>query len=83
MRLSQLIGQRLKEAPRDAQTASHIFLIRGGYCRPVAAGLYSILPLGQRIISKIEAIVREEMPRVSAKAVFVSPAVFRCSLRPA
>ena len=54
MRLSKLIGQRLKEAPRDALTASHVFLVRGGYCRPVSAGLFSILPLGQRVISKIE-----------------------------
>ena len=69
MRLSQLIGQRLKEAPRDAQTASHIFLIRGGYCRPVSAGLYSILPLGQRIISKIEAIVREEMNAIDGQEI--------------
>ena len=38
MKLSQLVGQRLKEAPRDAQTASHVFLIRGGYARVVAYG---------------------------------------------
>lgn len=69
MRLSQLVGQRLKEAPRDAQTASHIFLIRGGYCRPVSAGLYSMLPLGQRIIAKIEAIVREEMDRIDGQEI--------------
>ena len=69
MLLSQLIGQRLKEAPRDAQTASHIFLIRGGYARPVSAGLYSILPLGQRIISKIEAIVREEMNAIDGQEI--------------
>ena len=69
MRLSQLVGQRLKEAPRDAQTISHIFLIRGGYCRPVSAGLYSILPLGQRIISKIEKIVREEMDLIDGQEI--------------
>lgn len=69
MRLSQLVGQRLKDAPRDAQTISHIFLIRGGYCRPVSAGLYSILPLGQRIISKIEDIVRQEMNRIDGQEI--------------
>lgn len=69
MKLSQLVGQRIKEAPRDAQTISHIFLVRGGYCRPVAAGLFSILPLGQRIISKIEAIVREEMNKIDGQEI--------------
>ncbi len=64
-----MVGQRLKEAPRDAQTVSHIFLIRGGYCRPVSAGLYSMLPLGQRIISKIEKIVREEMDRIDGQEI--------------
>ncbi len=67
MLLSKLIGQRLREAPRDAQTASHIFLARGGYCRLVSAGLYSILPLGQRVIAKIEKIVREEMDRIGCQ----------------
>ncbi|MBQ6472930.1 MAG: proline--tRNA ligase [Victivallales bacterium] len=69
MRLSKLIGQRLKEAPRDALTASHIFLVRGGYCRPVSAGLFSILPLGQRVIAKIEKILREEMNRIDGQEI--------------
>ncbi|MCK5803080.1 MAG: proline--tRNA ligase [Lentisphaeria bacterium] len=67
MRLSQLIGQRIKEAPRDAQTASHIFLIRGGYCRPVSAGIYSLLPLGKRLVAKVEGIIREEMNRIDGQ----------------
>ena len=67
MRLSQMVGQRLREAPRDAQTSSHIFLIRGGYCRPVSAGLYSMLPLGQRVIAKIERIIREEMDGIEVR----------------
>lgn len=71
MRLSQLVGQRLKEAPRDAQTASHIFLIRGGYCRPVATGIYSLLPLGKRITAKIEAIIRDEMNKVDGQEVLM------------
>ncbi len=69
MRLSQMVGQRLKDAPRDAQTASHIFLIRGGYCRPVSTGIYSMLPLGQRVIAKIETIIREEMDRIDGQEI--------------
>ena len=69
MRLSQMVGQRLKDAPRDAQTASHIFLIRGGYCRPVSTGIYSMLPIGQRVIAKIEAIIREEMNRIDGQEI--------------
>lgn len=71
MRLSQFVGQRLKDAPRDAQTASHIFLIRGGYVRPVSAGIYSLLPLAKRIVTKIEAIIRDEMNRVDGQEVLM------------
>jgi prolyl-tRNA synthetase len=71
MRLSQLVGQRIKEAPRDAQTASHIFLLRGGYCRPVSTGIYTLLPLGFRVAAKIETIIREEMNRVDGQEVLM------------
>ena len=71
MRLSQLVGQRLKEAPRDAQTASHIFLVRGGYVRPVSAGIYSLLPLAKRITAKLEQIIREEMNGIGGQEVLM------------
>ena len=71
MRLSQLIGQRLREAPRDAQTASHIFMIRGGYARPVSAGIYSLLPLGKRVTARVEAIIREEMDAIGGQEVLM------------
>ncbi len=71
MKLSQLVGQRIKEAPRDAQTASHVFMIRGGYARPVAAGIYSLLPLGRRVTAKIEAIVRQEMNRIDGQEILM------------
>lgn len=71
MRLSQLVGQRLKEAPRDAQIASHIFLIRGGYVRPVSTGIYSLLPLGKRVCAKVEAIIRQEMNAVMGQEVLM------------
>ncbi|NMA43585.1 MAG: proline--tRNA ligase [Oligosphaeraceae bacterium] len=71
MKLSQFIGQRLHEVPRDAQTVSHKFLLRGGYCRAVSAGLYSLLPAGCRVVRKIEAIIREEMNRIDGQEVLM------------
>ena len=71
MRLSRLIGQRLREAPRDARSPSHIFLMRGGFIRPVSAGIYSLLPLGKRITAKIEQIIREEMNRIDGQEVLL------------
>ena len=58
MKMSKLVGRRIKEDPKDAKTVSHKFLIRGGYIRPVSAGIYSLLPTGERIVRKIEAIIR-------------------------
>ena len=64
MRMSKLVGRQVKEAPKDAQTISHIFMLRGGYIRPVSTGIYSLLPIGKRVVAKIEAIIREEMNRI-------------------
>ena len=64
-----MLGRRIKEDPKDAKTISHKFLVRGGYIRPVSAGIYSILPLGERIILKIENIIREEMNRIDGQEV--------------
>ncbi|MCI6287798.1 MAG: proline--tRNA ligase [Lentisphaeria bacterium] len=69
MRMSQMLGRRIKEDPKDAKTISHKFLVRGGYIRGVSAGIYSILPLGMRIIEKIEAIIREEKNRIDGQEV--------------
>ncbi len=71
MRLSQLIGQRTKDTPKDAQNASHIFLLRGGYVRPVSTGIYSLLPLAKRIVAKVERIIREEMDAVDGQEVLM------------
>jgi len=71
MRLSKLVGQRLREAPRDVQTVSHKFLVRGGYCIPVSTGIFSLLPLGKRITTKIERIIREEMDRIGGQEVLM------------
>ncbi|MDD3155017.1 MAG: proline--tRNA ligase, partial [Victivallaceae bacterium] len=71
MRMSQLVGRRIKEAPKDAKTVSHQFLVRGGYIRNVSAGIYSLLPVGKRIIAKIEQIIRDEMNRVDGQEVLM------------
>jgi prolyl-tRNA synthetase len=71
MRLSQLIGKRFKERPSEAVMESHAFLLRGGYIRQVANGLYSLLPLGLRVKRKIEAIIREEMNRIGGQEVLL------------
>ncbi len=69
--MSKLVGRRIKEDPKDSKTISHKFLIRGGYVRPVSAGIYSILPLGKLIIDKIEQIIREEMASIEGQEVLL------------
>src|SRR3954470_12373126 len=74
MRQSQTLVPTLKEAPSEAEVPSHVFMVRGGYLRKVAAGIYSFLPLGWRVVKKVERIIREEMDRSGASEVFL-PAV--------
>ena len=71
MRMSKLVGRRIKEDPKDAVTVSHKLLIRGGYIRPVAAGIYSMLPLAKRILDKIERIIRDEMDNIDGQEVLM------------
>ncbi len=71
MRMSQLVGRQVKEVPKEAQTASHIFLLRGGYARPVSAGIYTLLPLGRRITARIERLLREEMDAIEGQEVLM------------
>jgi len=63
-RWSKLFIPTLREAPADAEVASHKFLLRAGYVRQLAAGIYSYLFLGQRSINRVVAIVRQEMDRI-------------------
>src|SRR3984885_10688900 len=63
-RWSKLFIPTLREAPTDAKVPSHKLLLRGGYIRQLGAGIYSYLPLGQRSLNKIIAIVREEMDKI-------------------
>ena len=77
MRRSRAFIPTTKEAPSDAQLASHIFLSRAGFISQSAAGLYNYMPLAKRVIKKIENIVNEEMSKVGAQEVelsFVTPA---------
>jgi len=61
----------VKEAPADAANVSHKLLVRAGYIRKVGAGMYDFLPLGLRVLRKIEAIVREEMDRSGAQEILM------------
>ncbi|MFZ0733420.1 MAG: proline--tRNA ligase [Candidatus Sulfotelmatobacter sp.] len=72
-RWSQLFIPTLREAPADAEVASHKFLVRAGYIRQLAAGIYSYLFLGNRSFNKITQIVREEMDRIGQE--FFLPAL--------
>src|SRR3954451_15767883 len=61
MRFSHLFGSTLRAAPAEAEITSHKLLLRAGFIRPLAAGIYTLMPLGFKVSQKIEQIVREEM----------------------
>ena len=69
MRASQTLIPTLKETPAEAEVASHVLLLRAGFIRRVAGGLYTWLPLGLRVMRKIEGIVREELARFGAQEI--------------
>ncbi len=69
LKVSQLFAQTLREAPSDAVLPSHIFLMRGGYIKSISTGIFSLFPLGKRVIRKIEAIIREEMEGINGQEV--------------
>lgn len=70
-RASRLFLPTLKEAPSDAQVASHKLLVRAGFIRQLGAGIYDYLPLARRSLAKIEAIVRQEMEALGAQEFFL------------
>jgi len=74
MRTSQLLLSTLKETPSDAEVISHQLMLRAGMIRKLAAGLYTWLPMGLRVLRKVENIIREEMDRAGAQEVLM-PAV--------
>jgi prolyl-tRNA synthetase len=68
-RMSELFLRTLRDDPADAEVPSHKLLIRAGYVRPIGPGLYSWLPLGLRVLRKIEAVVRSEMNAIGAQEI--------------
>ena len=69
MKLSKLVGDRFKETPSDCVVASHALMLRGGYMKYVANGIYSSLPPLKRITKKIEEIIRQEMDALDGQEV--------------
>lgn len=67
--MSELFLRTLRDDPADAEVPSHKLLIRAGYVRPIAPGLYSWLPLGLKVLRKIEAVVRSEMNAIGAQEI--------------
>ena len=67
--MSELFLRTLRDDPADAELTSHKLLIRAGYVRPVAPGLYSWLPLGLRVLRNIERVVREEMNAIGGQEI--------------
>ncbi|MCL1797773.1 MAG: proline--tRNA ligase [Eggerthellaceae bacterium] len=71
IRMSELYTPTLKEDPADAEIASHRLLMRSGMIRKAASGVYTFLPLGKKVLAKIETIVREEMDGIGAQEVMM------------
>lgn len=71
MRLSKLFARTLREDPAEAEAASHKLLLRGAFVRKLMAGVYTTMPLGMRVMRKIEAIVREEMDAAGSQEMRV------------
>lgn len=74
MRISQLLLPTLKESPNDAEVISHKLMLRAGLIRRLASGLYTWLPIGLRVLRKIEQVIREEMNRIGAQEILM-PAI--------
>ena len=69
MKLSQLLTSTLREAPAEAEIVSHKLMLRAGMIRQLAACIYTWLPLGFRVLKKVETIIREEMNSVGAQEI--------------
>ncbi len=72
MKASRMLISTLKEAPQEAKIASHQLLLRGGFIKNLVAGVYNYLPLGLRVLNKIEAIIRQEMDNSGAIEILSS-----------
>lgn len=72
MKMSKMYMPTLREVPSDAEITSHQLLLRAGLIRKLVSGVYSYLPLGKRVLSKIEAVIREEMDKSGSQEVLMS-----------
>lgn len=75
MKMTSLFAPTLRESPAEAETESHKLMLRAGMIRKISAGIYNLLPLGLRVVRKVEQIVREEMDRAGAQEVLMPAAV--------
>ena len=80
-RMSQLFLRTLRDDPADAELPSHRLLVRAGYIRRLAPGIYSWLPLGKRVLDNVATVVREEMNRIGAQEVLFPALIPREHLR--
>ena len=71
MRISTLFGRTLRETPADAEMASHRLLLRAGMIRSLSAGIYAYLPLGRRVMKKVEVILCQEMDAIGAQELLM------------
>ena len=71
MKQSKLFGKTLREAPKDAEAVSHIYLTRGGFVKQLSSGLFSFLPLGFKVLKKIEQVIREELDKIGAQEIIM------------
>lgn len=69
MKLSKIVGKRIKETPNGANLKSHILLLRAGYIKQVSTGIFSLMPPAQRVSLKIQNIIREEMNKLGGQEV--------------
>ena len=85
MRMSRAFGKTLREAPSDAEMTSHKLLIRANYIRPLAAGIYTYMPLGYRVIRKLWSIMAEEMDAIGGQEMWMPnihpPAIWKATGR--
>jgi prolyl-tRNA synthetase len=71
MRMSHMFGRTLRDAPADVEIVSNKLMLRAGMIRPLGAGVFSLLPLGYRVIKKIEQIIREEMDAIGGQELYM------------
>ncbi len=71
MRMAHLFGRTLRDAPADVEIPSHQLMVRAAMIRPLGTGLYSLLPLGYRVVRKVEAIIREEMDAIGGQEMLM------------